>query len=209
MALNKGKEVAALCRTDGEQDVSHWRSFVSVSSADDASAKALILGGSVLVPSWDVPEAGRMALLQDPAGAVFGVWEPRQHIGVRLTGEPGTFYWNELDTRDAGTAQSFYARLFGWGSRPMIHSPTSYTIFTREGVDEAGMMPLPAEHGDTPPNWLVYFLVTSCDQSVARAGALGARIMKAATDIASVGRFAVLRDPQGAVFALFTPARSR
>src|SRR5206468_7173426 len=78
----------------------HWNSYVTVTKADDAVKRAQELGGKVLAPAFDVMDAGRMAILQDPTGAIFQVWEPKRHTGARILGEPGALCWTELATRD-------------------------------------------------------------------------------------------------------------
>ncbi len=109
MFLLRGKEVAAACslRPDERQAgiPAHWNMYVTVDSADEAAAKAKQLGGKVLAPAFDVMNVGRMAVLQDPSGAVFEVWEPKLHIGAKILNEPGALCWSELTTRDAKAAE--------------------------------------------------------------------------------------------------------
>lgn len=208
MALLGGKDVAALYRMSDDERAAggpRWQTYVAVASADDAADRALALGATLLMPPFDVPDAGRMTVIQDPAGAVFAAWQPRGHKGSQRMGEPGTFCWAELLTPDEEKAGTFYSRMFGWEKRAMEGGPVPYTIFMLEEKDEAGMMKLPAECADAPPSWLVYFMVADCAESVAKAEALGARAVKGVTEIPGIGSFAVLLDPQGAAFAIFRP----
>jgi predicted enzyme related to lactoylglutathione lyase len=123
----------------------------------------------------------------------------QSHIGTRLVDEPGTMGWCELATRDAKKAGSFYSQLFGWTLKP---SGDGYTEFVRGGRSIGGMMEIGADWGPVPSHWLTYFVVADCDDTAERAQRLGAKARVPPRDIANVGRFAVLIDPQGAHFAI-------
>lgn len=118
----------------------------------------------------------------------------------------GRFVWHELLTTDTAAAASFYAKVAGWRSQPA--NVPGYTIFMAGQIQLAGLVALPPEAGGAPPHWIVYIGTPDVDACCAQAQSLGGRIHKAATDIPNVGRFAVLTDPQGASFAVFTPAGS-
>jgi len=181
----------------------HWNSYVTVASADQAADKAKSLGGTVIAPPFDVMDAGRMAVISDPTGAVFCVWQPKQHNGAGVLGENGSLCWTELMTPDAGKARAFYTGLFGWTAEEKSMGPMgTYTTFQNSGVPAGGMMQLTKEMAHIPPNWGVYFAVADCDATVARAGSLGGKTITPATDVPGIGRFAILQDPQGAVFAV-------
>src|SRR4051795_3797697 len=205
-----GKSVAALYSQMADQRAAgvppHWLSYVSVESADRSAARAGELGGSVLAPAFDVMEAGRMAVIQDPTGGILAVWEPRAHPGAGLLGEAGALCWNELCTRDPGRAATFYGGLFGWVDEAMAMAGFEYTVFKRGDQPVGGAMPIQPEWGDMPPHWSVYFAVEDCDACATSAGRLGGTVIKAPADIPGVGRFAVLRDPQGAVFSVLQAA---
>jgi len=183
----------------------HWLHYVAVANADEATAKAKSLGGTVMKEPFDVFDAGRMAVIQDPTGAVFATWQPNRHIGSRITGEPGTLCWSELVTNDRTKALSFYTGLFGWTTKASTLAPSDYTEIFLRGRAIGGVMQEPAERGDTPSNWMPYFLVTNCDASGSRSKELGGSVQVGPTDIPSVGRFAIIADPQGAVFSIFQP----
>jgi len=204
MLEKNGKEAAALYQLGAqEKEVPpHWTSYVCVENADDAAARAKEFGGQVVVEPFDVMEYGRMAVLQDPTGAVFSVWQPRAHIGARIVNEPGSFCWNDLYTSDAKKAADFYIRLFGWKLNARHMDFSDYVIFEGPGGMMAGTMQIPKEWGPVPPHWLVYFAVDDCDAAVDRAKGLGAKVTMPPMDIETAGRFAVLADPQGAGFAV-------
>ncbi len=183
----------------------HWGSYVSVASADDSASRAASLGGRVIAGPFDVFDAGRMAVVQDPSGAFISLWEPKKHIGARVLNEPGALGWAELNTRDLKAAERFYTALFGWGAKTST-AVDNYTEFTLDGRSIAGMMAIQPSWGNVPPNWVPYFVVKDCDQAVDRAQANRGSIIVPAKDIPRVGRFAFVRDPQGAVFAVIALA---
>jgi uncharacterized protein len=183
---------------------SHWMLYMAVTSADDTAAKAGQAGGKVLAPPFDVFEFGRMAALQDPTGANFSVWQPKQHTGTGITGVPGTICWADLSTTDPARATTFYTSVFGWEISPGQDN-TGY-LHIKNGADFIGGIP-PAQYGppNAPSHWLIYFVVENCDASAAKAKDLGATLHMPPSTIEKVGRMAIVADPQGAVFALFQP----
>ncbi|MDQ6887131.1 MAG: VOC family protein [Gemmatimonadota bacterium] len=121
----------------------------------------------------------------------------------------GRFLWHELLTTDPKGAQSFYRAVTGWSTQAFDESPTPYMMWTNNGVPLGGVLDLPQHLRDrkVPPNWLTYIGTPDVDRTLAQAEKLGGVPMVPARDIPTVGRFAVLGDPQGAVFAIYTPAR--
>lgn len=206
----RGKHVAAAYTMRPEERQHnvppHWNSYVAVDNADEAAKRAAALGGKVLAPPFDVMEAGRMAVIQDPTGAVFEVWQGNKHTGAQIIGEPGSLCWTELLTRDTKTAESFYTSLFGWALKHGT-DVMEYTEFSNQGTPQGGIMAIRPDMGPMPPAWTPYFMVTDVDQSAAKAKELGGRVHMGPMDIPNVGRFAVIGDPQGAVFNIFKSAR--
>lgn len=208
----RGKEVAAAYTIRAEERQygvpPHWNAYISVENADAAATRGLELGGSIIASPFDVMDAGRMAVLQDPTGARFQVWQPKRHIGTRIQGEPGALCWTELATRDTKTAEKFYTQLFGWSAKVGTDGGMEYTKFSINGKPGAGMMAMPAQAPpQVPAHWTPYFQVTDCDATAAKAASAGGKTIVPPTDIPKVGRFAMLQDPQGAMFAIFKPAR--
>jgi uncharacterized protein len=204
-----GKDVGALYPMKAEQRQQgvppNWMPYVTVAKADDAAAKAKSLGGTVLMEPFDVMSYGRMAVIQDPTGGVLSIWEPRDHIGAERVNENGAFCWMDLLTRDAAKAKAFYSGLFGWTVKPSANDDKYFEIWHGE-TPIGGMMAITPEMGKMPSNWSVYWMVPNVDASAAKAKSLGATVMKGPEDIPTVGRFAILRDPQGAMFNVFQPA---
>jgi len=203
MLQKNEKQVGALYQLSREQQgvPPHWNSYVSVASADTSAAKAKELGGKVMVEPFDVMDAGRMAVISDPTGAVFSLWEPRRHLGAQVVNEPGSFCWNELYTTDPRKAADFYSGLFGWTKDPRHMDFSEYVIFKNGDVQMCGMMQLSKDWGPVPPHWLVYFAVDDCDRTVDNAKGAGAKVTMPPMNVENM-RFSILTDPQGAGFAV-------
>jgi len=206
MMRKGGKDVCGLYQLSEQQRSQgvppHWLSYISVAGADEASRKATSLGGTVLMGPFDVLDVGRMALVQDPTGAMFALWEARRHFGSRVMYETGSLCWSELGTRDMDDAARFYAGLFGWRAMKSSIPDMQYTEFFLGNRAIAGMYALPPEAAHVPPNWLSYIMVEDCDTAAEKAAGLGGKVVVQPGDIPNVGRFAILQDPLGAQFAI-------
>ena len=205
-----GKDVAAMYRLGEEMKKQgippNWGAYVAAESADDAAKKCVALGGQVIMEPMEVMEHGRMAVLQDPAGAHFSVWQARTHAGAGVLDETGALAWTELMTGDTAKAKAFYTALLGWSAEDMPMGPETYTVFKRaDGKSAAGMMAIPPMMKNVPPHWTSYFQVADLRASLAKAQSLGAKTVVDATPVPNVGEFAVLEDPHGATFALLQP----
>lgn len=205
MLRKDGHDAAAVYAMDPTQKAQGlppaWLSYVTVQSADEAAAKARALGATVLADAFDVVDAGRMALIGDPAGAMLAAWEPGRHTGAGIMGEPGSLCWNDLATRDLEAAARFYAALFGWSAVPVEGTPRPYVqLMNGDAPAGGGIYAMAPEMAGVAPHWSPYFAVEDADASVRRAQELGAAVGMAPYDLPGVGRFAVLRDPQGAEF---------
>ncbi len=204
MATIDGKNVAAISpQPQMQRDAGAppaWNSYITVENADAALKRAAELGGTVHAPAFDVMEAGRMGVVQDPQGAYFLVWQPGQNIGASLVNAPGALCWNELGSPDVDGSARFYGDLFGWTTTPMEGADPPYLVIENDGHANGGIRP-PAPPG-TPPFWLVYFAVADIEAALAKVGELGGNVLVGATDI-GVAKIGVVQDPQGAVFALY------
>jgi predicted enzyme related to lactoylglutathione lyase len=183
----------------------NWMIYVATASADQSVARAAELGGKIIAPAFDVFDFGRMAVLQDPTGALFSIWEAKQHHGMGIAGEPGTFCWADLSTADVDTAKRFYEGLFGWQIAPGEKDTSGY-LHIKNGDNFIGGIP-PSKFRDpnVPPHWMIYIMVSDCDSTAAKAKELGGAIHMPPSTMENVGRMSILADPQGAVFALFQP----
>jgi hypothetical protein len=142
-----------------------------------------------------------MAVVADPSGAVFSVWQPLNHPGAGLVNEPGTYAWSELVATDVEGALSFYPAVFGWGAHKL--PPTGELQYVEWQLGDrsvGGMLPKPPSlPADVPAFWAVYFAVEDADATVETVVRLGGQIVQPPTDI-EPGRFAVVTDPAGAMF---------
>lgn len=207
MLEKDGKQVAALYQDKDRP--THWGSYIGVESADATVAKAKELNATVMMEPFDVMTEGRMAVLQDPTGAVFSVWEPKNHKGAAHVNDVGGVVWNELMTPDAGTANKFYGDLFGYGINTMPYGGSDYTILSIGESQTAGVMEITSDMPPgMPPHWSAYFAVENTQSAADTAAKLGGNVMVPPTPIAGVGIFAVLSDPQGGVFSVLEPDMS-
>lgn len=198
-----GQMVAGVGPLQGEGMPPVWSTYVATDDADAVAEKVTAAGGQVLVPPMDVMGSGRMACFLDPAGAAISVWQPLAHFGSELTNAPGSFIWNELNTRDLPGAKAFYPKVFGWGvSANPMGDIGEYVEWQVGGESKAGAMAMPPDVPDeVPPHWLTYFAVEDADAAAERVGELGGSIAAGPMD-SPAGRFAVVSDPHGAVFAV-------
>jgi predicted enzyme related to lactoylglutathione lyase len=178
-----------------------WNSYITVQSADETLARARELGATVHADAFDVMEAGRMGVIQDPQGAYVLVWEPKAHLGAGLVNAPGALSWNELSTSDMDGSTSFYSDLFGWTVTPVEGMETPYSAI-KNSADHSNGGIRPTMPPDSPPFWLVYFAVEDLDRTLTKVGELGGNVILGSTDI-GLAKIGVVQDPQGAVFALY------
>ena len=190
-----------------------WNSYVATTDCEATEAKVKELGGQVTVPTMEVPGHGKLAFFMDPQGASFAAWQATGTAGPgMLVQEPTSLSWNELMTRDTAAASEFYASLLGWDYATMpMPGPTGevqYTMIKNAGKDAGGMMAMDGPQFEgIPPHWMVYFAVADCDAVGAKVQSSGGAVIVPTTEI-MVGKFSVMRDPQGAIFsviALSTP----
>jgi uncharacterized protein len=197
IAKRDGKAVAALF--DSEQPP-HWNCYVTVASVDDTTRRAGELGAHVVAEPFDVMDAGRMAVIADPTGAALCLWEARTNIGAELVNTPGALTWNDLLTPDADKAAEFYGGLFGWTVEE-IPDAMGYRVIRNGGRMNGGMFPA----ADGPVAWMPYFGHEDVERLLGEIAGLGGTVHNGPVQMPQ-GTIAVLGDPQGAVFAVWTGA---
>ncbi|MEA2297386.1 MAG: uncharacterized protein QOF77_322 [Solirubrobacteraceae bacterium] len=204
MMRRDGKNVAAIAPQPQQQRDAGvpplWQSYVSVESADATADLVKEHGGTVHAGPFDVLEAGRMAVIQDPHGAFFMIWEAGRHFGAALVNAPGALAWNELSTPDFDAAATFYGAVFGWTTTAFEGSPDPYRVIMNGERSNGGMRP--QSSSGAPPHWLVYFGVENLDAALEQVEQLGGTRHAGPIDI-GVARIAVVADPQGATFAIY------
>jgi uncharacterized protein len=200
----RGRDVAAI--TTGDSPT--WSTHVWVEDAEKTAARVTSAGGSVVIAPVDVPDAGRTAVVADPAGARFSVWQPTGHKGAQRVNEPGAWAMSALNTPDLAGAKAFYGSVFGWETDTFAAGDFEVTLWRLPGfVGGEPEQPVPADviavsmPADGPPRWDVDFWVEDADATAARAAELGGAAIVPPFDM-PIGRRAVLADPQGATFSI-------
>jgi predicted enzyme related to lactoylglutathione lyase len=228
VAQLRGRDVAAVgSQPEQAPPTPGWNTYVWVDSADDTTARVKSAGGKALMEPFDVLEAGRMAVLTDPEGAVFSVWQAKEHKGAQLVNEPGTWNFSELNTRDPEGAKAFYETVFGWEAETLDYGEGQTTMWRLPGYGDflerrdpdlrrrmaadgapegfedavAWLIPMTSDQypDDVPPHWNVTFAVDDADAVADRAAKLGGQVRVPPFDAPFV-RMTVLSDPQGAAF---------
>jgi len=202
----RGKPVAGLGgEPKPEEAPVAWITYFATDDVDGAAKRITENGGTLLMPPMDVMGEGHMAIAADPTGAAFGLWQAGRHMGSVLVNEPGTACWNELVTPDLEAARHFYSAVLDYQWEDLdtgAGGPPYATFALGDGRPVGGAMQMTDQvPAGTPPNWLVYFAVADTDATVAKNGELGGGVSMAPMD-SPYGRFAVLNDPQGGVFAV-------
>jgi len=203
IALKDGKPAAGMMPQMQEGQPPVWTTYVSAADADAIASAVKAAGGNAIAEPMDVMDLGRMAVFADPTGAVFGTWQPGSFTGAGLVNEPGTIAWNELGTRDTAAAKEFYAAVFGWGAADAdMGEIGTYTQWKLGEDSVGGMMDVSGRLPDEiPAHWLTYFAVEDAEAAIETAKQNGGSVSFGPIDI-PVGRFAIVQDPHGAVFAV-------
>ena len=221
VARIRGGDVAAVTSPpEGAPPTAEWNTYVWVADAGETAAKVRAAGGTVLMEPAEVPNAGRMAVFADPAGAAFRAWQPGGHRGAAVVNEHGSLNFNNLHTNDVDGARAFYGAVFGWdlleiggGGAGAMWALPGYGDFLeqrnpgmREGMKQMGaperfedvvasVAPQPAD----TPHWSLTFAVDDADAIAARAAELGGQLVVPPFD-APWTRMTIITDPQGATF---------
>jgi len=223
IARIRGGDVAAVGSVpEAAPPTATWNTYVSVESADETASKVRDAGGNIVMEPFDVMDAGRMAVFTDPEGAAFCVWQAKENKGARIVNEHGSLNFNDLNTRDASGARSFYGSVFGWQTLELEGGFQMWTLpgygdylerdnpELRKQMAEVGapagfedvvasLIPIADDQPDVPPHWGVTFAVDDADVTAKRAAELGGNVVVPPFDAPWV-RTTVIADPQGATF---------
>ena len=180
----------------------HWMIYISTANADETTKRATELGGSVLCGPFDVFTYGRMSTIRDSTGAVFSIWQARDHSGFQIRDQHGTFCWADLNSPDQQRASKFYGDLFGWTTSP---GHAGYMHIKNGENFIGGITSAQQQVSNAPPHWMIYIQVDDCDAATEKARRLGANIFVEPMTIENAGRMSIFADPQGAVLAVFQP----
>jgi uncharacterized protein len=207
VARLRGRDVVGVgSRVEGAPQLPSWSMYVSVNSADEVAASAHAAGGAIINDPFDAPPAGRMAVVADPAGAVFCVWEPGQRQGAQLVNEPGAWAMSHLNTPDLERATAFYGEVFGWttesfGEITMFRLPGYLGGEPQQPVSREVVATMGAAGPDVPPHWSANLWDHDVDATAAKAVELGGAVVAPPFDT-PISRMAVLADPQGVAFSI-------
>lgn len=199
---HSGDAVGGLMTKTPETPFPHgWLFYVDVDDVDQAIVKATKFGGKSLVAPFDMPGVGRIAVIQDPAGAYVGIMTSEDSVESAVPRpKTGEFCWRTLMTNDAETARKFYQEVFGWNVQALRMSDGSMSrTFMWKGIPVAAVEDLPAHLG-APPHWGMAVAVDDCAESASRVKELGGRLLMEPTTIADIGTNAVLMDDSGGAF---------
>ena len=207
MFKQDGHNVAALSPMQPEMQKqgipSHWNYYVTVDDVDAVASKVAESGGKLVAEPFDVFEDGRMAVIQDPTGAVLSLWQAKNTIGAYLVNTTGAMLWNELYTRDVETAMNFYGKLLGWKYEKM--EGQEYWLIKNNGRMNGGVMLMDDSWGETPPYWTGYYNVADIEATEKKIEASGGTIVQPIFQAGDVGRMIIISDPAGATLALMEP----
>ena len=197
-----GQQVAGMMEQSSHMgDMAMWTVFINVEDIDATTEMAQHAGGSVLQGPTPIPD-GKVAVVADPAGAMFGLIAGPAPEGTWLSQEPGAVSWIETLTRDTAASEGFYTMAFDWKAETQDYRGTAYTTFSLDSEPVAGMMMMPdTVPAEVPAHWAVYFTVSDCEMAVKRLIELGGNAVAPVMD-SDMGRFAVVEDQYGAVFQL-------
>lgn len=211
-AYSEGLPVAALApKADGRMPTV-WTVYVATPDAAALAERIKRAGGSMITEVMPVGPFGTMGLAADPEGAVFGLWQAGTHQGFGKRQRPGSYCWSEVYSRDKALVDPFYENVFGYGGFDLDFDGTDFRTWSPAGAAAGPGTAIggrsvmsPATDGysrpETPPHFLVYFNVDDADATAAAVTRLGGRVQLPPHDI-PYGRIAVLRDNQGATFAV-------
>ena len=218
----RGGDVAAIGSIpEGAPSTAMWSTYIWVDSAEETADRVRGAGGRVVMEPFDVMDAGRMAVLADPEGVTFNVWQAKDHKGATVVNEHGSLNFNGLVTRNPEGAKAFYGAVFGWktlelpgsvmwtlpgyGDHLEERNPGLRQQMSQMGGPDgfidvvAALNPIADDDSDTPAHWSVTFGVDNADATAARASELGGEVVADPFD-APWTRLAVIKDPQGATF---------
>ena len=219
LAASNGDMVAGLMALPPDMGVPpHWKIYFAVDDVDQVVNEATAAGQEVHLPPMDVPDTGRIAVISDPQGAVFGILQPDisnmspEQIAKAEAGDGTAFdqkktghgNWHELMTPDPEAALAFYGKLFGWQKSSTVDMGEmgTYHLFSHRGADIGAAMGL----GNSPvPTWLPYFGANGVNATIDRIKAAGGTVHHGPQEVPGGAFIAIAQDPQGAWFAIVGP----
>jgi uncharacterized protein len=181
-----------------------WLGYIGVADVDAMSEKVTAAGGKILQPAYDIPTVGRFAIVADPQGSVFALFEPKDppeppaDFGSRKVGHPG---WHELYAKNGEEVFGFYEKVFGWKlARDFdMGGMGKYKIFSVNGADTGGIMTAPP---NVPQGWGFYFMVDGTKAAAERVKSQGGTVTFGPTEVPNGEWIIQCLDPKGVAFSL-------
>jgi uncharacterized protein len=207
IAQVQGRAVAGVGPVMAEGQPAAWTLYFATEDADATAKLVTEHGGALYAGPMDIPGSGRMAVVADPGGAVFGVWQPMGMIGAGIVNESGAMIWEDGRQPDPASARQFYGDVLGWTYDRVEGLPEEFdyrTFSLGDGRPLGGLGPMMGAPEGTPPHWLVFFAVDDVDATLGRVTSGGGTGLSGPED-SPFGRMATVADPFGAVFGLHGP----
>ncbi len=212
VAQLRGRDIAGVASLPPGAEAPGWTTYIEVESVDRAAQDVERAGGEVVVEPFDALPAGRIAMVADPAGAFFSVWEPRERRGAQLVNEPSAWSMSALNTTDRDGAAEFYGTVFGWTLDTFQLGDMEVGLFRLPGyVGGEPEQPVPrdlvatvapADNGEAQSaRWGVDFWVDDIERVVATVAESGGSVVAEPYDV-SILRQAVVADPNGVPFSV-------
>ena len=204
MVFSNETAIAGIHKSDEEGVPPHWMPYIAVDDVEDIVSKFESSGGFICMPPRDIPNVGRFSIVHDPQGGVISTIKfYAKEKAAPLSDKTGRFCWCELLAKDSKAANEFYGQLFNWENEEIKLENESYWLQKVDGKPLAGVMNMPPGVELDRAAWVVFIAVDNVDEAAKKAQSLGATVQVRPTDIPNIGRFAALKDPEGAVFNIF------
>lgn len=195
-----GHRVAGLGEPVGDADgTPQWCVYLATDDINATLARTGAAGGRIAVPATPIATMGTMAIVVDPTGAPFGVWQSSAHTGWDVVEEPGAVAWTEVMSDDQPLSLAFYRHVLELDAEDLSSDGFVYATLRRGEVPVAGV-----GRTDERAAWTVYFAVTDVDAAADQAVAGGGTVLSGPSD-SPFGRTARVRGPFGETFALIAP----
>ncbi len=202
MARVGGRPAAGIGQMpEGAGMPSAWTVYFATDDVHATAEHAAALGATVTMPPMEVPAMGWMAIVLDPAGAAFGLWQGTGHLGTGIEDVHGTTTWRDLHTPDIEAARAFYTELLGADAQPLEAGGTPTYGLAKDGRNIGGIVRAPSGADAAPPTWMTTFEVADLEAATALCTSGDGKVVQPPFDTPS-GRMAVVSDPFGAVFGL-------
>ncbi|MDI2036568.1 VOC family protein [Paenarthrobacter nitroguajacolicus] len=207
LAELRGRAVAGLGPKQDPGMPNTWTTYLASDDVDATARKVAASGGQLIAPPFDVMDSGRMAVVLDSTGAVFGIWQAGNHIGAERVNEHGALCWNELHTRDHAATASFYADVFDVSFQDINDDNHVYSTIRRplDGREVGGV--LHDAEASINDHWMTWFASDHVHSTALRAVELGATLVRPVAE-SPLGRTAIVRAPQGETFGIIDAPRT-